>query len=216
MSRQDRDEHSELDAVRGAAQIEQQELQAHQGLSADGHGRRRLGKAALASVPVLLTMHSRPLRAAGPGNCDISGWHSGGSQQPEAQGCGDGARSPEEWRGNIPNDDDVKDKQMRNLFTNTAAGAGIYAEKTVEEIIEDSSATTGKEGLLRVGTAAWLNAHYNRYENGVGLSEERIKEIVNETFSSDEYKTSKATPVTQSEVIQFFEQTWSGAGYYYS
>jgi hypothetical protein len=211
MSRQDRDEHSELDAVQGAAQIEQEELQAHQELSADGHGRRRLGKAALASVPVLLTMHSRPLRATGTGNCDISGWHSGGSQQPEAQSCGTNPLSPDGWRDQIPNKD--KDKLMQTLFEQTEGSE--HDGTTVEEIIQDSDATTGQEGLLRVGTAAWLNAHNNRYENGVGLSEERIKGIVNDTFEYGEYATSKATPVELSEVIQFFEQTWGGPSYLY-
>ncbi|WP_019625807.1 hypothetical protein [Thioalkalivibrio sp. ALJT] len=57
-------------------------------LDARGRNRRRLGKAALGTAPVLMTLHAAPLKAAGA-NCMPSGWVSGNtSRHDQPEDCG--------------------------------------------------------------------------------------------------------------------------------
>ncbi|OOC11459.1 hypothetical protein [Thioalkalivibrio halophilus] len=66
-------------------------------LGTRGRTRRRLGKAALGTAPVLMTLHSAPLKAAGA-NCMASGWVSGNtSKHDEPEECG--GRTPGYWSG---------------------------------------------------------------------------------------------------------------------
>lgn len=70
-------------------------------LNAHGRTRRRLSKAALGTAPVLMTLHSAPLKAAGA-NCMPSGWVSGNtSRHDEPQECG--GRTPGYWSGSANN-----------------------------------------------------------------------------------------------------------------
>lgn len=117
-------------------------------LDARGRNRRRLSKAALGAAPVLMTLHSAPLRAAGA-NCMPSGWVSGNtSRHDQPQDCG--GRTPGYWSGS---------GNSRNMNLNSAA---FQNHPSWRQAVEDGEAFISNYGFPGVA------ADYSEYDDQAG------------------------------------------------
>lgn len=188
-------------------------------LDARGRTRRRLGKAALGTAPVLMTLHSAPLKAAGA-NCTPSGWVSGNtSKHPDLEDCG--GRTPGYWAGGNPNQPDGwknnKDSPLNSSYgfpgLGTYPGSGDDGNATMLDAVSgpgqqslgiSSSDHNDKRQVIRFGTAALLNA---KYTVGYPLSEALIREMVTEVIDTGEYQTSTGETLNMEQMHAFLKNT---------
>ena len=201
-----------------------------------GMSRRRFGQAALGSVPVLMTLYSNPLRAGG-GNCDPSGWYSGGSQHGEAESCGSDSpgkwwRSPAEpvetWGDWLFSSSDQTVSDLGAGHTAIFSGAPSFYEDDKETPLRMKYAVRPQNlypiykvsggqvehqerKVIRFGAAAWLNRHFNRYD-GPRPDEKEIVEMVEKVLNGGYYR-SAAGDLNTEDVANFLENTVSEPQY---
>ncbi|MBK5936121.1 MULTISPECIES: hypothetical protein [Halorhodospira] len=200
-----------------------------QGLGGAGRSRRRFNKAALASAPLLLTLHSQPLRAAA--NCTISGWVSANvSRHPDGpEPCG--GYTPGYWQGpasarQYPEWGEQREELINSSFgfpglpsyTLIAGGGpgrgGGFEYLTLHDAVRGPGQSRVAEfngmterQLLRFGTATLLNA---RYLMDFPLTEAQVIDIVTTTLLTGSYTTAAGDTLTAPQVHYFLENTMDG------
>jgi len=174
--------------------------------------RRRFGQAVAASAPVLMTLHSRPLRAGA--NCTVSGWVSGNtSLHHELEACG--GRTPGYWQGPQSKRDfagwrDSHDKPLNDpafgFYFLDATVDGLPA--TLQQAVERQTPLDGLgnlgQQLVRFGTAALLNARYRRPP--YPLNEQRVRDLLLLGLEGGG-TTDRGDYLTADQVKAFLENT---------
>lgn len=179
--------------------------------------RRRFGQAAMASAPVLMTLHSRPLQAAAA-NCTVSGWVSGNtSLHHELEDCG--GFTPGYWQGpasktqnsgwRVIHEERLDSNDGFPGLTYTVGGVPATLQDAVEGPGQTPFDGIGQDErqLVRFATAALLNARFNRPP--YPLNETRVRDLLAIGLAGGG-TTPGGDFLTDAQVKAYLENTMSG------
>jgi len=174
--------------------------------------RRRFGQAVLATAPVIMTLHSRPLRAGA--NCTISGWVSGNtSLHHELETCG--GRTPGYWQGpqskvdhqgwELSHEKPVNDPSV-GFYGLSVTVNGVTA--TMQQAVERQTPLDGvgnlEQQIIRFAAAALLNARYLRPP--YPLTEQQVADLLYLGLAGGG-TTERGDFLTAEQVKDFLENT---------
>lgn len=169
--------------------------------------RKFLIKGAAASVPVILTVASRP--AMGGNFCTPSGFLSGNLSNPEDDRLMCNGKSPGFWRNRFPHH--YKNVKFSTVFGGVwvdGGGTPWNPDATLHEVIH----YRGTEDRYKLGAhsvAAYLNAEY-RTKLNYPMRTETVVDVVRQVLTMGVY-TDPSTGLSMDalEVKSFFQDTYN-------